>query len=301
MLQLDLEGALDNVHHGWLVATLEEQGWPPWTTKWVNSFLHDRKATLSLDDWESKPYSVPAGVPQGSPISPLLFILFKTPLFTRIRSVKGIGTVGFADDTNIVALGKTSADCCAPLEEGWQICDQWARRRGMRFGLEKSVLMHFSRACAKNAEPQKLDGREIRPVESSRFLGMHLDRKLNFGAHRSHLLAELKTQRFAQSKIAAMTLGPSLLRSRDVYLAGIQSAMTYAASVSTTRENAMGGKKGRGTGLVTRLQTEQNKCLRVITGAYKSTPVKVLEAEANCMPIGIVLAHILCKQEIDFD
>ena len=161
----------------------------------------------------------------------------------------------------------------------------------MRFGPEKSALMHFSRARDKNTEPLKLDGREIRPVESSRFLGVHLDRKLNFGAHRIHLLAKLKAQRFALSKISAMTWGPSLLRSRDVYLAVIQSAMTYAASVFTTRENVLGGKKGRGTGLVTRLQTEQNKCLRVITGAYRSTPVKVLEAESNCMPIGIVLAQ----------
>ena len=71
--------------------------------------------------------------------------------------------------------------------------------------------------------------------------------------------------------------------------------MTYAASVFTTRENALGGKKGRGTGIVTRLQTEQNKCLRVITGAYKSTPVKVLKAEANCLPIGIVLAQRAAK------
>ena len=63
----------------------------------------------------------------------------------------------------------------------------------MRFGPEKSVVMHFSRARAKYAEPLKLDGREIRPVESSRFLGVHLDRKLNFGAHRNHLLAKLKT------------------------------------------------------------------------------------------------------------
>ncbi|KAI6777602.1 uncharacterized protein J7T54_000291 [Emericellopsis cladophorae] len=81
--QLDLKGAFDRVHHGWLIATLKDQGWPRWVVRWVTSFLADRTATLTFDDWEAEPLKVPAGVPQGSPLSPLLFILFSTPLFQR--------------------------------------------------------------------------------------------------------------------------------------------------------------------------------------------------------------------------
>ena len=53
MLQLDLKGAFDNVHHGWLLMTMKDQGWPRWITNWTESYLRDRKAVLAFDDWES--------------------------------------------------------------------------------------------------------------------------------------------------------------------------------------------------------------------------------------------------------
>ena len=109
LLQLDLEGAFDTVNHEWLEATLVGQGWPRWTTRWVASFLKDRIATLSFDDWTSEEVAVPAGVPQGSPISPLLFCLFMVPLYDRLRIVRGLATVGFADDSNLLACGTEMA------------------------------------------------------------------------------------------------------------------------------------------------------------------------------------------------
>ena len=54
-----------------------------------------------------------------------------------LRDIKGIGTIGFADDTNLVAVEKKASD-------GWDICDAWAKRRGMTFGPEESTLLQFS-------------------------------------------------------------------------------------------------------------------------------------------------------------
>ena len=93
----------------------------------------------------------------------------------------------------------------------------------------------------------------------------------------------MNTQRFALSGI---TWGPSLLQARQVYVAVIRSLLTYAASTFATPDNALGGNKGRGKRIVSRFEIEQNKCLRTVTGAYRSTSIKALEAEANCAPIG---------------
>ena len=224
-----------------------------------------------------------SGIFSGEPpeISFLLFFpFFSSVCFVRIQHL---------------ASRPHSCSQCDPLhdalKDGWDVCDAWAKRRGMTFGPDKSTLLHFSQTRAPITETLNLSGREIKPAEETRFLGVHLDRKLNFGAHRRHLVSKLKTQRFALSKIAAKTWGPSLLRSRDVYLAVIRSCITYAASTFSTPDNTMGGAKGRGKGIVARLEAEQNKCLRIVTGAYKSTPINVLEAEANCMPINLVLAQ----------
>ena len=108
----------DTVNHEWLEATLIGQGWPRWVTKWVASFLKNRVATLNFDDWTSDLINVPAGVPQGSPISPLLFCLFMVPLYDKLRGVNGLAIVGFADDTNLLACGIDTAPCVAALEEG---------------------------------------------------------------------------------------------------------------------------------------------------------------------------------------
>ena len=135
-----------------------------------------------------------------------------------------------------------------------------------------------------------LGDQTVEPVEETRFLGVYLDRRLSFRAHQKHILSRMKTQRFALSGIAAMTWGPSLIRTRQIYISVIRSVLTYAASTFSTLDNTLGGAKRRGKGIVAKLEAEQNKCLRIVTGAYRSTPIKALEAEANCAPIGIELA-----------
>ena len=178
LLQVDLAGAFDNVHHGWLMTTMEDQGWPQWMRNWVNSFLDGQEATLSFDDWEPPVFRVPAGVPQGSPLFPLLFILFTVSLFEELRETKGISTIGFADDTNLVAVGRKSSDCCDALKDGWDVCDAWAKRRGITFGPDKSTLLHFSQTRAPITETLNLSGRETKPAEETSITLRHLRSKM---------------------------------------------------------------------------------------------------------------------------
>ena len=286
LLQLDLKGAFDNVNHEWLLATLTSQGWPPWTLHWIGSFLTGRSARLSFDDWESEEQHVPAGVPQGSPISPLLFCLFMAPLYDRLRAVKGVATIGFADDTNLLACGADTAQCTAALEEAWVVCDEWTKERSMTFEPSKSCLLHFTRARRPRTEEVRLGAVTVKPQEDARFLGVFLDRRLNFRAHRAQVILKLRTQKYALSCIAAKTWGPSLLRSLAVYKAVIRSVICYAASVVTTPNCT----SDRGKATERALAKEQNDCLRRVTGAYKSTPITALETLTGCPPINLLLA-----------
>ena len=84
LLQLDLKGAFDTVSHDHLLHSLRQLGYPPKTVRWIKSYLTARSARLRFDGQESDKIEIKTGVPQGSPLSPILFILFIGSLYKRL-------------------------------------------------------------------------------------------------------------------------------------------------------------------------------------------------------------------------
>jgi len=108
LLQLDIAGAFDTVNHTRLLATLREQGFPQWLVYWVRAWLTGRVAILYFDGQATEDIPVEAGVPQGSPLSPILFILYIASLYKALKGAHPlVSIVGFADDTNLLAFGRT--------------------------------------------------------------------------------------------------------------------------------------------------------------------------------------------------
>jgi hypothetical protein len=100
LLTLDVKGAFDTVLPGRLVHRLHEQGWPDNLTRWVASFATGRLVQLKLDGEIGPLTSIQCGLPQGSPVSPILFMLYLAPLFHM-----GIprARFGYADDVALLA------------------------------------------------------------------------------------------------------------------------------------------------------------------------------------------------------
>jgi hypothetical protein len=284
LLQLDIKGAFDTVNHTRLLHTLQHQGFPLWAVRWVRSFLTDRTANLSFDGETTPPRSVTAGVPQGSPLSPILFLLYTASLYTQLREHAGLIAVGFADDLNLLAFGKDTQESCRYLEGAWQTCRQWSRTRGMEFAPEKSELLHLTRARAAPTTPVHLDDQSIVPVQEARFLGVWIDRKLKWKGHLNAIKRKFATQQFALTRLAASAWGCTLLRAREIYTKVIRSAIAYRAGVwhhPTTDQ--------RVKGIARKLATTQSQCLRVVAGAYRATPVRFLEAETATPPLDLYL------------
>jgi len=83
-LFLDIKGGFDNVDNNTRARILREGGIPPYLVSWVLSFLGERSCTLVFQGAPGTPAPVNVGAPLGSPISPLLFLLYITPLLFRI-------------------------------------------------------------------------------------------------------------------------------------------------------------------------------------------------------------------------
>jgi hypothetical protein len=284
LLQLDIKGAFDTVNHTRLLHTLHYQGFPPWAVRWVRSFLTDRTASLSFDGQTTPPHSVTAGVPQGSPLSPILFLLYTASLYKQLQSHEGLIAVGFADDLNLLAFGKDTLETRRYLEGAWQTCRQWSRTRGMEFAPEKSELLHLTRAREAPTTPVHLDNQVITPVQEARFLGVWIDRKLKWKGHLTAIKRKFATQQFALTRLAASAWGCNLLRAREIYTKVIRSAVAYGAGVWHYPT-----EQQRVKGIARKLATTQSQCLRVVAGAYKATPVRFLETETATPPLDLYL------------
>jgi retron-type reverse transcriptase len=126
ILAIDIKGAFDNVHRGALLKTMSDTDLPEASRCWVNYFLSRRKISLIIDGKKTEPRYVDSGIPQGSPISPLLFLIYRSSLYNKIREA-GAHVVGFIDDITIYKGGRDIDKNTATLSRMLQICHEWAQ------------------------------------------------------------------------------------------------------------------------------------------------------------------------------
>lgn len=114
VLSLDLTGAFDTVNTTRLLDILRKKGMPGWLVRWTRAFLTNRTTTLIIQGKETEAFAVTSGVPQGSTLSPILFLLYSSELLEICNQPKNkISAIGFADDTNILTYGTSTEANCA--------------------------------------------------------------------------------------------------------------------------------------------------------------------------------------------
>jgi hypothetical protein len=106
VLGLDLAGAFDNVSHDRLLWVLRKMGFPEWLVQVVRSFLTKRRTRITFVDYTSRWFATEAGIPQGSTLSPALFIIVISELLEQFKTVSGdVLGFGFVDDTTLITWG----------------------------------------------------------------------------------------------------------------------------------------------------------------------------------------------------
>ncbi|KAI1005378.1 hypothetical protein K3495_g2839 [Podosphaera aphanis] len=136
LLSLDISGAFDNVSHQRLIHNLRLKGIPKWITRFIASFLEGRTTSVVLNSFKSEQIPTCTGIPQGSSLSPILFLFFASTLLPLLQTPSS-SAVGFVDDTNIITWSETTEENYRQLAQLHEVCLLWARRHGVKFAPEK--------------------------------------------------------------------------------------------------------------------------------------------------------------------
>jgi hypothetical protein len=199
--------------------------------------------------------------------------------------------LGFADDINLLTYGPTAAHNSARLSQAHDRCLSWAETHGMRFAPAKYTLTHFTRKRRVDLTAAvDIRGATVQPTPTVRILGVTLDTRLNWKGHIKEINRKIGPQLQALQRTTATTWGATLIKARQIYTAVIRSFLAYGAPVWHQPSTTM---KPRGP--ATKLQIHQNQSLRIIAGAYKATPIRLLETETFTPPRNLWLnGRIAC-------
>lgn len=289
LLSLDISGAFDNVSHERLLHNLRLAGIPIWMVQYISSFLSDRTTYLTLGPYKDRTRRVATGIPQGSSLSPILFLCFASTLLPKLNKWS-ISAIGFVDDTNVLTFSRSTEANCRTLERAHEICVEWAKTHGATFAPDKYQLIHFTPRLKKfnMRATGRIPGFDGIPSPVVRMLRVHLDSRLKWGPHVRITATKAAAQMSAVTRLTQSRWGASFVRARQIYAAVVRPAMSYGAEVWYDPDDARVGRNKQ----IYPLQVIQNKCLRTVTGPYRTTNVQMLEHEAGIAPLDLHLERL---------
>ncbi|KAF4465288.1 zinc knuckle [Fusarium albosuccineum] len=307
LLGLDMKGAYDNVVQLKLLQTLVRKGIPEWIVDYIHSFLIDRTTTLEMPGLVSDAFDLFMGIPQGSPLSPILFNLFTCPLLEEPKRDLYPGvtlyTFAFVDDTYVIAVSSSYQENCNAIEAFHAEILSAAEPLGILFGPEKYHVMHF-KAPYKKLKGEKLDRlpnipglkRKDEPCQQMKVLGVIVHYMPRWQKHVESLKAKVKKRMNYLRRISGPTWGPSLSTMRMLYLTKIRPVITYACAAWFTLDpdspNGPDFTWRITVQAISDLESLQRECLRQIAGAFMNTTGIVLEKELHIEIISVLLNRL---------
>ena len=183
---LDLKKAFDTVDHHILLKKLYAYGIRGKVLKWFHSYLFNRSQYVIYDDMQSETHHVKCGVPQGSIMGPLLFIIYMNDI---CNVSKFLYTILYADDTCVLLNGKDLNNLIQSMNTELDLLSTWLKSNKLSLNTHKTFFQLFHRARIKtnNSVNIIVDKCVLNKVTSIKYLGVIIDHKLNWIEHISYV------------------------------------------------------------------------------------------------------------------
>jgi len=282
---LDLSKAFDMVSHDILLYKLSHYGLRGAQLNWFSSYLTNRSQYTAINSVSSSMKNVINGVPQGSILGPVLFLIYINDLVEAVQHHK---LSLFADDANVFIfdrdpdlLFKKSNEVCAKLF-------QWFTANNLCINLTKTSYMLF-RPSKKLEEFMQitnpsvfLNNIKINRVKTCKYLGLLLDENLTWSDHINCLIT--KVTQFTGILYKIRDLLPFYLK-KNIFYSSIYSILTYGLELY-----------GQACEILLKpLNIAVNRVFRVILGVPLETPLKFLYTNFDTLPLRLLHQFVICK------
>ena len=269
----DLEKAYDTVWRPEILNSLYRMGLRGNLPIFIENFVSSRKFCVRVGASHSDYVEQEEGLPQGSVLSVTCFAVAINEIAKQLST--DVQCTLYVDDFVIFTSAVNPAHSSRLIQTTINRLVNWTKTKGMMFSNEKSVAIKFEKR-KKGDDPQLIMyGKQIQVRESTHYLGLVVDKRLNWRSHIEHLRARCIPAINLLKHLSHLSWGADRQTLLHLYTALVKSKLDYGAQVYGTPE----------TKSLDRLNPIQNECLRACTGAFKSSPAASLCVETGVPPL----------------
>ncbi|EFY95407.2 Endonuclease/exonuclease/phosphatase [Metarhizium robertsii ARSEF 23] len=305
LVTADIQGAFDTAMCNRLVLRLR-------------SFMSGRSARVRYQDITTPTTPLQCGLPQGPPVSPILFLLCTEPIY-RLGNPEG--RFGYADDTAILCTGQSLEETARKASEHIQELVSWGAANGVSFDPEKTEVMHFSLKTRGTTLPIRHGDVVKHPEAAMRWLGIWLDGKLTFKTHVEKWTAKAQAVARHLRGLGNTRRGPSPSAMQRAVRACVEPILLFGAEAWYPGTTSPRLRQPKTVGpskiqqLVKRMSKALKQAIRAILPTWRTTPITALHRESGIPPVlqlletrrlrfsarikSLDLAHLLVKRTVE--
>ena len=288
LVMLDLSCAFDTIDHQILLHRLHTVfGFNDIVLSWLQSYLTSRTQTVVISDFESESLPLDFGVPQGSVLGPVLFIMYSQPL-SNVINTSGILHVSYADDTQLYDYCPVNdADAMLARMQNC-ICDvnSWmeSNKLSLNAGKTEAMLITSPRNSVSDCLPSSINvsGSSIRFSDSLSSLGLTIDNTLSM---RLYVLTICRLAYYELRRISSIRHFLSTPATKTLVCSFVLSRLDYCNSLLA----------GCPKYLIDKLQRVQNNAARLVLRARKRDHATPLLSSLHWLPVNSRIHYKICS------